>query len=109
AELGHEHVGYAGGPRSSWSNAERLRGLREGSAALGVRVTELGHFPPTFDGGRIAVDGALLSGATAVLAYNDLVAVGLCRALAERGVAVPGDLSVVGIDDITLAGMVQPA
>jgi len=108
-ELGHRHVGFAGGPRSSWSNAERLRGLREGSAALGVRLTELGHFAPTFDGGRIAVEGALLSGATAVLAYNDLVAVGLCRALAERGVTVPDELSVVGIDDITLAGMVQPA
>jgi len=109
AGLGHEHVGFAGGPRSSWSDAERVRGLRENAAAVGVRVTELGHFPPTFDGGRIAVESALLSGATAVLAYNDLVAVGLCRALAERGVAVPGDLSVVGIDDIALAGMVQPA
>jgi len=109
AGLGHEHVGFAGGPRSSWSNAERLRGLTEGAAALGLRVAELGHFPPTFDGGRLAVESALLSGATAIVGYNDLVAVGLCRALAERGVDVPGDLSVVGIDDITLAGMVQPA
>lgn len=109
AQLGHEHVGFAGGPRSSWSSAERLRGLHEVSGQLGVRLVELGHFAPTFDGGRAAVEGALLSGVTAVLAYNDLVAVGLCRALAERGVDVPADLSVVGIDDIHLAGMVQPA
>jgi LacI family transcriptional regulator len=109
AGLGHRHVGFAGGPRSSWSNAERLRGLRAGAADLGLRLSELGHFAPTFDGGRMAADVALLSGATAIVTYNDLVAVGLCRALGERGVAVPGDLSVVGIDDITLAGMVHPA
>jgi DNA-binding LacI/PurR family transcriptional regulator len=109
AGLGHELVGFAGGPRSSWSNTERLRGLRTVTAEHGVRLVELGNFPPTFDGGRVAADGALLSGATAVLAYNDLVAVGLCRALAEGGVDVPGELSVVGIDDITVAGMVRPA
>jgi LacI family transcriptional regulator len=108
AGLGHEHVGFAGGPRSSWSNTERLGSLRDAAADLRVRLVELGHFPPTFDGGRIAVDGVLLAGVTAVIAYNDLVAVGLCQALAERGVDVPGDLSVVGIDDIALAGMVRP-
>jgi LacI family transcriptional regulator, galactose operon repressor len=109
ADLGHRDIGYAGGPRSSWSNQERLRGLREVSAQLDLHLVELGHFHPTFEGGRVAVEGTLLSGVTAVVAYNDLVAVGLCRALAERGVEVPTDLSVVGIDNITLAGMVQPA
>jgi DNA-binding LacI/PurR family transcriptional regulator len=109
AGLGHEHVGFAAGPRSSWSNTERLSALREAAAELGVRLAELGHFPPTFDGGRVAAEGVLLSGVTAVIAYNDLVAVGLCQALAERGVDVPGELSVVGVDDIALAGMVRPA
>jgi DNA-binding LacI/PurR family transcriptional regulator len=107
--LGHEHVGFVAGPRTSRSNAERLRGLRVAAARLGVRLSELGHFPPTVDGGRTAVEGARLSGATAVLAYNDLVAVGLCQGLAERGIDVPRDLSVVGIDDVALAGMVRPA
>lgn len=109
AGLGHDHIGFAGGPRWSWSNTERLRGLREVAGDLGVALVELGHFAPTFAGGRDAAEVTLLSGVTAVLAYNDLVAVGLCRALAERGVPVPADLSVVGIDDITLASMVHPA
>jgi len=109
AGLGHAHVGFAGGPRSSWSSGERLRGLRVAAAELGVRLDELGHFAPTVAGGHDAAEGALLSGVTAVVAYNDLVAVGLCQALAEREVRVPDGLSVVGIDDIALAAMVRPA
>jgi LacI family transcriptional regulator len=109
AGLGHRHIGFAGGPRSSWSNTERLRGLREVTAEFDVRLVELGHFPPTFEGGRIAAEGTLISGVTAVLGYNDLVAAGLCAALAERGIAVPAELSVVGIDDISIAGLVRPA
>lgn len=107
-ELGHERIGFAGGPRSSWSNAQRLRALREVTAGAGIHLTELGHFPPTFEGGRTAVEGALLAEVTAVLGYNDLVAAGLCRGLAERGVNVPGHLSVVGIDGIELGALVHP-
>lgn len=45
---------------------------------------------------------------TAVLAYNDLVAVGILSRLAELGVRVPEEMSVVGSDDIPLAAMVTP-
>jgi DNA-binding LacI/PurR family transcriptional regulator len=107
-ELGHRQVGFVGGPRSSWSNARRVSGLRQVSGEAGVRLVELGHFPPTFQGGRTAVDAVLLSGVTAVLGYNDLVAAGLCRALAERGIDVPAQLSVVGTDGIALASLVHP-
>ncbi len=109
AGLGHARIGFAGGPRLSWSNGQRLRGLREASAEFGVQLTELGHFPPSFDGGHVAVEAVLLSEATAVVTFNDLVAVGLCHALAERRVRIPDEISVVGIDDIDVAGMVQPA
>jgi LacI family transcriptional regulator len=108
ADLGHRHIGFASGPRSSWSTLERLRCLRLVSRQCGLRLAELGTFAPTAQGGRVAVDSVLLSGVTAVVAYNDLVAAGLCQALAERAVDVPGHLSVVGIDDIMVAGMVRP-
>jgi LacI family transcriptional regulator len=107
--LGHRDIGFVAGPRSSWSGAERLRGLRDAAAETGVRLAELGHFAPTFDGGLAAVESTLLSGVTAVLAYNDLAALGLIRALASRDVDVPGHLSVVGIDDIAVSTMVDPA
>ena len=45
---------------------------------------------------------------TAVLAYNDLMAIGALRAVRRRGGAVPGDVSVVGFDDVALAAYVDP-
>jgi DNA-binding LacI/PurR family transcriptional regulator len=46
---------------------------------------------------------------TGVTCYNDLVALGVCRALAELGVRVPHDVSVVGYDDVPLAEFVTPS
>jgi len=45
---------------------------------------------------------------TAVIAYNDLMALGVLSRLADRGVAVPDEMSVVGFDDIPMAAMVTP-
>jgi DNA-binding LacI/PurR family transcriptional regulator len=45
---------------------------------------------------------------TAVLAYNDLMAIGALRAVRRRGGSVPEDLSVVGFDDVALAAYVDP-
>ena len=45
---------------------------------------------------------------TAVLAYNDLMAIGALRAIRRRGRSVPGDVSVVGFDDVALAAYVDP-
>jgi LacI family transcriptional regulator/LacI family repressor for deo operon, udp, cdd, tsx, nupC, and nupG len=43
------------------------------------------------------------------VAYNDLVAIGLLARLHSRGISVPGDLSVVGVDDIAMSRMARPA
>lgn len=107
--LGHHDIGFVAGPRSSWSSRERLRGMRTATVAQGARLVELGHFAPTYEGGRAAAVGVLASGATAVVAYNDLCAIGLMSALRERGVAVPNDISVVGIDDIAMSAMLHPS
>ena len=60
-------------------------------------------------GGVAAADVLIASGATAVLAYNDLVALGLLERLRQRGVAVPRDISVVGVDNIPMAALSSPA
>lgn len=109
ADLGHRKIGYAAGPRSSWSSRERLNGLRAATVTSGARLVELGHFAPTFDGGHDAADGVIVSGVSAVVAYNDLCAIGLISALREHGVVVPTDMSVVGIDDIEMSAMLHPA
>jgi LacI family transcriptional regulator/LacI family repressor for deo operon, udp, cdd, tsx, nupC, and nupG len=45
---------------------------------------------------------------TSVVAYNDEIAVGVVNRLADRGIGVPGDISIVGFDDTQLAEMVTP-
>ncbi|MDQ3475288.1 MAG: LacI family transcriptional regulator [Actinomycetota bacterium] len=107
--LGHRSIAYVGGPRTSWSNAERSSGLREAAAAAGIDLVEVGHFHPQFGGGVAAADIVVASGATAVIAYNDVVAIGLLSRLGARGIAVPRDLSVVGCDDIAMSMMSHPA
>lgn len=109
AGFGHQRIGFVAGPRSSWSTKERLRCLRAATGRSHVELAELGHFAPTFDGGAEAAEGVLISGVSAVVAYNDLVALGLMSALRDRGVDVPAELSVVGIDNIQMSAMVHPA
>jgi LacI family transcriptional regulator len=107
--LGHRRMGYVAGPRTSWSNRERVRSLRAATAQAGMDLVEVGPVTPHFDGGVAAVDLVLAANVTAVLAYNDLVALGLLNQLDARGLSVPGDISVIGFDDIAPAAMVSPA
>lgn len=107
--LGHRRVAYAGGQPGSWSDGARRRGLEAAAAGLAdVEVVQLGHFPPVFGGGVAAADLVRVSGATAVLAHNDLIALGILDRLRQRGVAVPDQVSVVGFDDIPAATHVTP-
>jgi LacI family transcriptional regulator len=107
--LGHRRIAWVGGPATSWSSEQRAKGLATAAAGLGVELIEVGHFPPHYDGGMAAADQVVASGATAVIAYNDLVALGLLARLHARGISVPGQLSVVGIDDIAMSRMARPA
>ncbi|WP_407319706.1 LacI family DNA-binding transcriptional regulator [Isoptericola halotolerans] len=109
ARHGHRHVAYAGGPSTSWSDERRRRAVVETCARLGVRFSDLGHHAPRRDAGPAAADTARGAGASALLAYNDLVAFGALDRLAETGVRVPGDLSLVGHDDIFGADLTTPA
>lgn len=100
--LGHERIAYVSGPEGSWATRQRVEALD------GLAILSLGAVAPTFEGGLLAGDLVLASPATAVLAYNDLVALGLLHRLAARGASVPGQVSVVGFDDVSLAGMSHP-
>jgi LacI family transcriptional regulator len=109
AALGHERIAYVAGPRTSWSNGQREQGLHRSAEDTGTDLVHLGHFPPRFEGGVAAADLALASGATAVIAYNDVVALGLLSRLGARGVSVPDQISVLGCDDISMSAMTHPA
>ncbi|HCX85235.1 MAG TPA: LacI family transcriptional regulator, partial [Micrococcales bacterium] len=111
-ELGHRRIAYLGGPASSWGDAKRREALAVESAsraADGLRVITLGAFAPSAEGGEAAAEAVEATAATAVLTYNDIVAVGLIRALRLRGIVVPDDVSVVSFDGTFLAPLVTPA
>jgi LacI family transcriptional regulator len=106
-ELGHESIVYLSGPAASWSDSQRRRALQAAAQAHGVRLTVLSHRRPEPDGGRQAVPELLEAGATAVIAFDDLLAQGLLTGLAEQGLRVPQDMSVIGCDD-TIARFTTP-
>ena len=108
-ELGHAHIVHFAGPQYSLHSEEREDGVRSAysesrlifSNRLVVRAgdsleagyrTGLQYFRELHPDDR----------PTAVTCYNDLVALGLCRALQELGLRVPDDVSVVGYDDLNI-------
>ncbi|MGX6607291.1 LacI family DNA-binding transcriptional regulator [Micromonosporaceae bacterium Da 78-11] len=109
AALGHRRIGYVAGPSASWSNRERLRSLRASAGPTGLELVEIGSVAPQFTGGVAAADLVLAAEVSAVFAYNDLIALGLLNRFAARGVSVPADISVIGVDDIVFSEMVSPS
>ncbi|GGS89505.1 LacI family DNA-binding transcriptional regulator [Nonomuraea spiralis] len=106
--LGHRHIGYLAGPRRSWSNQQRHAAITEACAQLGAELVTFGPFEPQVQAGVQAADLLQGSPATAVIAYDDLIALGVMARMSERGLSVGRDLSVMGIDDSPLSGMAYP-
>ncbi|HEX6338802.1 MAG TPA: LacI family DNA-binding transcriptional regulator [Jiangellaceae bacterium] len=109
ASFGHQSVVYLAGPRNSWTAQQRWRSIRQACEKIGIEAERIGYFIPTVPSGVAAADAALHTDTTAVIAHNDLLAIGVLRRLAERGVSVPADMSVVGFDNIFAADLCTPA
>ncbi|MET8260432.1 LacI family DNA-binding transcriptional regulator [Micromonospora sp. NPDC005205] len=107
-ELGHDHITYVAGPQASWPNGIRWRSLLEAGMELEIKVRQIGPFSPTIEGGERAAEELRARPATAVLAFNDQMAIGLIRGLTRMGVDVPGDVSIVGFDNTLAADIVTP-
>jgi LacI family transcriptional regulator len=106
--LGHRSFVFLGGPAESWSGARRWAGLSAAAEARGMTATRFGPYAPTLAGGPAAADAVLAAKATAVVAHNDMLAIGVMRRLAERRVDVPGQVSVVGFDNMFGADFLTP-
>lgn len=107
--LGHRSIVYLAGIERSIANAARLEAIAQFRAEHpDIRVAELPG-GVDFDAGAAAAPAVLASDATAVLAFNDLVAMGLQTAVQAAGCRVPDDLSIVGFDDIPFARHTTPA
>lgn len=107
AGLGHKKIAYVSGPASSWSNQQRRKAVRQAAEQHGTQLLVLPAGEPTYAVGEKATGKILEGGCTAAVAFDDLVAQGIMAGLASRGVAVPGQFSVVGCDD-TLGAITYP-
>jgi DNA-binding LacI/PurR family transcriptional regulator len=106
--LGHRSLTYLDGPSGSWSAGRKRSALQRACRRLGLTMTVLGCERPDFPAGRALGRRLLTSPPSAVLAYNDQVALGVLAACAEAGVDVPGRLSVIGCDDALPEGLARP-
>ena len=86
--LGHRDLVYLAGPRNSWMAATRWAALRRRPRELGLGARRIGPFTPKVSQGGPAADGALHAGTTAIVAHNDLLAIGVVQRLTQRGVSV---------------------
>ncbi|MBN1581216.1 MAG: LacI family DNA-binding transcriptional regulator [Anaerolineae bacterium] len=112
-ELGHRNIGMVAGPLNSHSGRERVKGYWHAMKAWGITPSTLWqiHCSPQAQGGYDATMDLLQRAPelTALLAYNDLSAVGVLHACQELGRCVPQSFSIIGYDDIYLASLLSPA
>ena len=112
ADLGHRRIGVIAGPHNWLASDARLAGHASALANAGVLPDPglVRSVEPTAQFGYHAA-GELLDlpqPPTALIGFNDKVAVGALAAAAQRGLRVPEDLSVAGFDDIDLAQATRP-
>lgn len=105
-EKGHRRIGYIGGPEELVVSGTRQEAFLSAINDLGldVRANWMTSGGFTYAGGSEAMASLLEAGdLTAVLAANDLMAIGAMRQLLSRGISVPDDVSVAGFDDVLIA------
>ena len=117
-ELGHRKIAVIRGPEELFDGEPRWAGVRRAAAGVGIDIDPrlVRQLPslldPTsaFEGGLRLTQDILASGRpfTAVLAFDDLTALGVVRGLTDAGLRVPEDCSVLGFDDVLLAEVATP-
>ena len=110
--LGHRRIAHLAGGRNISTAVERRRGYLAAFREAGIApdrglVVEAGYREET---GRAAMERllSLATPPTAVFAVNDMAAIGAQAAILERGLRIPGDIALVGYNDVPLASRLEP-
>ena len=111
-QLGHRRIAYVSGPADNSDDLARLAGYRHALELAGIPFEPALVLPGTgkAGGGESALPlmMELDEPVTAAFCYNDMTAIGLLRASRQAHLSVPGDLAIVGFDDIPFASYVRP-
>jgi DNA-binding LacI/PurR family transcriptional regulator len=112
AALGHRNIAFVTGPMHLHSAQSRLKAFSRSLEECGIKpnpawILEGDH---TLEGGMAAMERLLAANnmPTAVMCSNDMTAIGILHKVYRAGLRVPDDLSVIGFDDIHIAGVTIP-
>ncbi|MEU9040060.1 MULTISPECIES: LacI family DNA-binding transcriptional regulator [unclassified Kitasatospora] len=113
AELGHERIGLAVGQRRYVPVLRKIEGFTAAMREVLGRTQEeaenlVHHTLFSVEGGHAAAGALLDKGCTAIVCGSDMMALGAIRAVRQRGLSVPQDVSVVGFDDSPLIAFTEP-
>lgn len=111
--LGHKRIAYLGNGHAGLTNEERKRGYVEALSAQGIALEDalIVAAPDGSPSGAASAASALLmpeQRPTAIVCFNDIMAVGAIHTLNAAGLRVPQDVSVTGFDDVLLSAFVTP-
>ena len=123
--LGHRRIAFMRGPKAITDSEFRWQAIQQVAGEIGVKLDpalvmgidsagwsmKTGHHPMTPEIGYKPMEALLKKTCdfTAVFCFNDIAAIGAIRALKDSGLSVPGDVSVVGFDDIQSAAYSTPS
>ncbi len=111
-DLGHRRIGHIAGEMKLISANQRLQGYKDGLAATGIPLNE-----DLIEMGDYTTETAVICARkllslperpTAIFAANDVSAIGVYQAARELGLQIPGDLSVIGFDNLREAAQLNP-
>jgi LacI family transcriptional regulator len=109
-QLGHQRIGFIGGAPNLASAQRRRKAFLAGMEKAGIAEYRVIDSNFTVEGGYVACSRLLAAfPATAIIAANDLMAIGAMHCAQDRKIRVPEDLSIIGFDDISFARFTQPA
>jgi DNA-binding LacI/PurR family transcriptional regulator len=118
-KLGHREIAFLRGPKALTSSGQRWKGIKSFAQSVGLSLDakRFAELPESLDANSSFEAGSQLTAEllrrgkafTALLAYDDVTALGALRALKNKGLRVPEDCSVIGFDDVAQAGLSVPS
>lgn len=112
-QLGHRKVGYLGATTGGYAQRVRQQAFVTYAAEMALRTSLFTAEDVKVESGEAAMTHWLqewgADAPTALLCFNDTVAIGAAKAAREAGMVIPDNLSIIGFDDIEMASYVQPA